>query len=50
LSPVHSDYRGFPLAILNNCTCDLLPSSNIVRAHRKLRQADVVADLCIYEG
>ena len=31
LSPVHSDYRGFSLAILNTCTCDLLPSSNIVR-------------------
>ena len=40
---------GFPPAILTSGTRDLL-LSNTVRVHRKLRQANVEADLHIYEG
>ena len=49
LSPVYGDMHGFPPTILISGTRDLL-LSNTVRVHRKLRQADVRADLHVYEG
>jgi len=49
LSPVYGDMHGFPPTILTTGTRDLL-LSNTVRVHRKLRQADVVAELQVYEG
>ena len=49
LSPVYGDLSGFPPAILISGTRDLL-LSNTVRVHRKLRQANVEADLHVYEG
>jgi monoterpene epsilon-lactone hydrolase len=49
LSPLYGDMHGFPPAILTTGTRDLL-LSNTVRVHRKLRQADVVAELQVYEG
>jgi monoterpene epsilon-lactone hydrolase len=49
LSPVYSDMRGFPPALLTTGTRDLL-LSNTVRVHRKLRQAGVAAELHVYEG
>ncbi len=49
LSPVYGDMRGFPPAILNTGTRDLL-LSNTVRVHRKLRQAGVEAVLYVHEG
>jgi len=49
LSPVYGDLSGFPPAILTSGTRDLL-LSNTVRVHRKLRQANVEADLHVYEG
>jgi epsilon-lactone hydrolase len=49
LSPIYGDFDGFPPTILTAGTRDLL-ISNTVRAHRKLRQAGVVAELQIFEG
>jgi epsilon-lactone hydrolase len=49
LSPIYGDLRGFPPALLFSGTRDLL-LSNTVRAHRKLRQSGVDADLDVFEG
>jgi acetyl esterase/lipase len=49
LSPIYGDFTGFPPAILVTGTRDLLLSST-VRAHRKLRQAGVEAQLHVFEG
>ena len=49
LSPIYGDMHGFPPAILNTGTRDLL-LSNTVRVHRKLREAGVDAQLEVFEG
>lgn len=49
LSPIYGDFHGLPPAILTAGTRDLF-LSNTVRAHRKLRQAGMAADLQVYEG
>jgi epsilon-lactone hydrolase len=49
LSPIYGDLHGFPPSILLSGTRDLL-LSNTVRAHRKLRQASVEAELNIFEA
>lgn len=49
LSPVYGDVSGFPPTILTSGTRDLF-LSNTVRMHLKLRQADVPADLIVFEG
>lgn len=49
LSPIYGDFHALPPAILTAGTRDLF-LSNTVRAHRKLRQAGVEADLQVYEG
>ena len=49
LSPVYGDLHGLPPAILTAGTRDLF-LSNTVRVQRKLREADIEADLEMYEG
>ncbi len=50
ISPVYANYSGgFPPSILTTGTRDLLLSDTI-RMHRKLRQADVDAQLQVFEG
>jgi epsilon-lactone hydrolase len=49
ISPVYGDVSGFPPTILFSGTRDLFVS-NTVRAHRKLRQAGIEADLHVFEG
>jgi acetyl esterase/lipase len=49
LSPINGDFAGLPPAILTTGTRDLLLSDTI-RAHRKLRQAGVPAELEVFEG
>ena len=49
LSPVYGDFRGLPPSILSAGTRDLF-LSNTVRVHRKLREANIEADLELYEG
>ena len=49
LSPIYGDFHGLPPAILTSGTRDLF-LSNTVRAHRKLRQAGVDAQLQVFEG
>jgi monoterpene epsilon-lactone hydrolase len=49
VSPIYGDLRGFPPTILISGTRDLF-SSLVVRVHRKLRQADVEAELHVFEG
>ncbi len=49
ISPVNGDFVGFPPTILIAGTRDMLLSAT-VRVHRKLRQADVDADLHVFEG
>ncbi len=49
ISPIFGDFRGFPPAILTSGTRDLL-LSDTVRAHRKLRQANIEAVLQVFEG
>jgi monoterpene epsilon-lactone hydrolase len=49
LSPIYGDLSGFPPTFLVTGTRDLF-LSNTVRAHRKLRDAGVVADLVVIEG
>lgn len=49
ISPVYGDVKGFPPTLLTSGTRDLF-LSNTVRMHQKLRQADVSADLIIFEG
>ena len=49
LSPVYGDYTGFPPTILTSGTRDLF-LSNTVRVHRKLRAAEVDAQLNVFEG
>lgn len=49
LSPLYGDFQGFPPTYLVTGTRDLF-LSDVVRTHRKLREASVVADLNVYEG
>ena len=49
ISPVYGDFGGFPPTYLVTGTRDLL-LSDTARVHRKLRLADVVAELNVYEG
>jgi len=49
LSPVYGDFSGFPPTILVSGTRDLF-LSDVVRTHRKLRAADVDAELHVFEG
>ncbi len=50
ISPVYGDFtKGFPATILTSGTRDML-LSDTVRMHRKLRQAEVEADLQVFEG
>ncbi|MCZ6657281.1 MAG: alpha/beta hydrolase, partial [Gammaproteobacteria bacterium] len=43
------DFKGFPPTYLVTGTRDLF-LSDTVRVHRKMRVADVVAELNVYEG
>jgi len=49
LSPIYGDFHGLPPGIFTSGTRDLF-LSNTVRAHRKLRQAGVEAQLQVFEG
>ncbi len=49
ISPVYGDFEGFPPTYLVTGTRDLF-LSDVVRVHRKMRVAGVVADLNVYEG
>ena len=49
LSPIYGDFHRLPPAILTAGTRNLF-LSNTVRAHRRLREAGVEADLQLYEG
>jgi epsilon-lactone hydrolase len=49
LSPIYGDMHGFPPAILTTGTRDLL-LSDTVRAHRKLKDAGVEAELNVFEA
>ena len=49
LSPIYGDFHGFPPTTLFSGTRDLF-LSNTVRAHRKLREAHVPAELHVFDG
>jgi acetyl esterase/lipase len=49
ISPLFGDLRGFPPTFLQSGTRDLF-LSNTVRMHRALRQADVLAELHVFEA
>jgi epsilon-lactone hydrolase len=49
ISPIYGDFTNFPPTILTSGTRDLF-LSNVVRSHRKLKRAGVVAELNVYEG
>jgi len=49
ISPAYGDFEGFPPTYLVTGTRDLF-LSDVVRVHRKMRVAGVVADLNVYEG
>ena len=49
ISPVYGDFDGFPPTYLVTGTRDLF-LSDVIRVHRKMRLAGVVADLNVYEG
>jgi len=49
ISPLYGDFSGFPPTILISGTRDML-LSDTVRAHRKLLNAGVEADLHVFEG
>ncbi len=49
LSPLFGDLRGLPPTLLQSGTRDLF-LSNTVRMHRALRQADVLAELHVFEA
>jgi acetyl esterase/lipase len=49
VSPLYGDLRGFPPTILISGTRDVL-LSDTVRAHRKLLNAGVEAELHVFEG
>jgi acetyl esterase/lipase len=49
VSPLYGSFDGFPPTFLITGTRDLLLSAT-VRAHIKLRQAGVVAEILVYEG
>jgi epsilon-lactone hydrolase len=49
ISPIYGDFTNFPPTILTSGTRDLF-LSNVVRTHRKLKHAGVVAELNVYEG
>ncbi len=46
---MYGDFEGFPPTYLVTGTRDLL-LSDVIRVHRKMRVAGVVADLNVYEG
>ena len=49
ISPIYGDFTGFPASYLVTGTRDMFLSVTI-RAHRKMRQAGVLAELNVYEG
>jgi epsilon-lactone hydrolase len=49
ISPIYGDLSGFPPTVLLSGTRDLF-LSNTVRAHQKLLQSGVHADLLVFEG
>jgi acetyl esterase/lipase len=49
ISPVYGDFKDFPPTQLVTGTRDLI-LSDVIRVHRKMRIAGVVADLNVYEG
>lgn len=49
ISPLYGDFRGFPPTILISGTRDML-LSDTARAHRKLLDAGIEADLHVFEG
>ncbi len=49
ISPVYGHFEGFPPSYLVTGTRDLF-LSDVVRVHRKMRVAGVVAELNVYEG
>jgi len=49
VSPIYGTFEGFPPTLLLSGTRDLF-LSDTVRTHRALRDADIVADMMIYEG
>ncbi len=49
VSPMYGSFDGFPPTILTSGTRDLF-LSDVVRVHRKMRAAGVVADLHVYEA
>ena len=49
LSPLFGDLDGFPPTLLQSGTRDLF-LSNTVRMHRRLRQAEVAAELHVFEA
>lgn len=49
ISPVYGSFDSFPPTILVTGTRDMF-LSDTARAHRKLREAGIVADLHVYEG
>ena len=49
ISPIYGDFDGFPPTLLTSGTRDLF-LSNTVRTHLKLREANVPADLIVFEG
>jgi acetyl esterase/lipase len=49
LSPIYGDFSGFPPAILTSGTRDLFLSLTVL-THRKLRRANVEAELQVFEG
>lgn len=49
VSPLYGSFAGFPPTFLVSGTRDLF-LSDTVRAHRKLRQAGIFADLVLFEG
>ncbi len=49
ISPVYGDFEAFPPTYLVTGTRDLF-LSDVVRVHRKMRVAGVIAELNVYEG
>jgi monoterpene epsilon-lactone hydrolase len=49
LSPIYGDFNHFPPTVLASGTRDLLLSLTVL-AHRKLRRANVEAELHVFEG
>jgi monoterpene epsilon-lactone hydrolase len=49
LSPIYGDFHGFPPTVITSGTRDLLLSLSVL-THRKLRRANVEAELNVFEG